>query len=182
MTMTKTTWFWWWGWKPEKVENWLEEMESKGWNLYQVELASLRFKFTKGEPKKIRYCADFQSSINDQYLTLFKDDHWELVWSGAGGWYIWKKEYVQERPDIYTDNNSLIDRNKRLLWILSPLTALLAFLVVIFSTHVYAPGYEVTGLSKIVAGVIIAEVTFFGYALLQLNRYNKKLIQNKIKD
>jgi len=178
MTMTKTTWFWWWGWKPEKVENWLEEMEGKGWNLNKIELASLRFKFTKGEPRKIRYCVDFQSRINDQYLTLFKDDHWELAWSGAGGWYIWKKEYVQEKPDIYTDNNSLIDRNKRLIWLLSPLTALLV--VIFFTGHIYAPDNEVTGLSKIVAGVYIAEFALLSYGLFQLFRSNKKLIKNKL--
>lgn len=39
-----------------KLEAWLEEMELKGWNLNHVDKLGLRFKFSKGEATKVRYC------------------------------------------------------------------------------------------------------------------------------
>lgn len=27
---------WWWAWSHEMIENWLEDMEAQGWNLYHV--------------------------------------------------------------------------------------------------------------------------------------------------
>lgn len=177
MNMLKTSWCWWWGWKPEKVEEWLEDMERNGWNLYQVDLGSIRFRFKKGEPKKMRYCADFQMNTDDQYYKLFSDDGWELVWKGAGGWYIWKKPYTNERPEIYTDSKSLIDRNNRLIKTLSSVVGgLLPIFVVLLTV------YRDNTFVNYVIWFYILIFAFNGYALFQLKRYNKKVIQNKIKD
>jgi len=92
----------WSSWNPEKAEKWLENMESKGWIPYEVYMLGIRFKFKKGEARNVRYCIDFQQkSTEDQYIKLFEDDGWELVWNGDFGWYIWKKAYIKERPSIY---------------------------------------------------------------------------------
>ena len=118
--MIKKTWFLWWGWDPEKVEKWLEEMELRGWNLYNVGTMALNFSFKKGESRKVRYCADYQSEYDENYFNIFEDDGWELVWEGTG-WYIWKKPYTDERPAIYTDVNSFVERNNRLFSSLLPI-------------------------------------------------------------
>lgn len=177
MTMLKTSWCWWWGWKPEKVEELLEYMEASGWNLYQVDLGAIRFKFKKGEPKKLRYCADFQLNTDDQYYKLFDDDGWELFWKGAFGWVIWKKTYTNDRPEIYTDSKSLIHRNNRLIKLLTLVICGLLLIFVIELTD-----YEGSSFFKSVLWFYILIYLFYGYALFQLKRYNKKLKQGNIRD
>lgn len=85
MSTLKTSWYLWWGWNPEKVEDWLEDMESKGWNLYQVDMLATRFKFKKDASQKVRYCVDYQPNIETQYIKLFNDDGWELIWNNDMG-------------------------------------------------------------------------------------------------
>lgn len=176
MSMLKRSWFWWWGWKPEKVEDWLEEMELKGWNLYHVDLGSIRFQFKKGETRKLRYCADFQMNTDDQYFKLFADDGWELVWKGTGGWFIWKKSYTNGRPEIYTDSKSLIERNARLIKTLSSVVGGLLPIFLLLLTF-----YRNNGFINYVIWFYIFIFAFNGYVLLQLKRQNKKLRQNNIR-
>lgn len=108
---------WWWGWEPEKIENWLEEMEAQGWHVdYGIGLGTTFF-FTRGEPRKMRYCADYQNKVTSEYSRIFHDVGWELVYSHMG-WYIWRMPYEEERPEIYTDMGATVDRNKRLMLML----------------------------------------------------------------
>ena len=78
----------------------------------------MRLKFKKGESRKIRYCLDYQSRIDDNYFELFKEDGWKLVDNKIGPRFIWRKSYEDEKPHIYTDTKSLIERNNRQLEIL----------------------------------------------------------------
>lgn len=105
---------WWWAWDYEKIEDWLEEMESKGLRLVETRVKGLYFYFERCQPMKARYCIDYQSKLTPDYVTLVKDDGWELYQIGMG-WYILRKQYDEERPDLYTDFESLIAKNKALL-------------------------------------------------------------------
>ncbi len=171
MNTIKTSWFYWWAWSSEKMELWLEKLELEGWNLYQVDFAGIRFKFKRGVKQSIRYCVDFQPLINDDYITLFQEDGWELLWSGAGGWYLWKKSYQDERPEIFTDTNSLIDRNNRLTRILVPLFAMLIviFIVLLLMNR---PEY------KYLIWFYVLIIGLYSYILYQFAKYNKKLKDN----
>jgi len=88
MNTVKTHWFWWWGWEPNKLISWLEEKEAQGCNLFQVGAMGLLFRFRKGEKRKISYGVDFQAKADDEYIAIFQEDSWELMWTGAGGWYL----------------------------------------------------------------------------------------------
>ncbi len=105
---------WWWAWEHEKIENWLEEMESNGHRLVETRIKGLLFYFERCQPTKARYCIDYQSKLTPDYVTLVRDDGWELYQIGMG-WYILRKQYEDERPELYTDFESLIARNKTLL-------------------------------------------------------------------
>ena len=178
MKSVKTSWRLWWGWDPEKIENWLEEMERKGWNIFQVDCFSLRFRFQKGELKQVRYCIDFQITVDDNYFSLFTDDDWELVWMGAGGWYIWRKPYEKERPDIYTDKTSLIARNSRLL----PLSITLfifssaVLVMMILDTHLQFFSFNTTYLKVRIPFFFFLSI-MMGYIVVQTIRYNNKIKQ-----
>lgn len=177
MDNLKTSWYLWWGWSPEKVENWLEYMVSKEWQLYHVDMWGTRFKFKKSAGSKVRYCTDFQSNQDDQYMKLFHDDGWELIWKDSFGWYIWKKCYAKDRPSIYTDSSSLIERNNRLIKLFIPafylLLAVLIFLII--------PRID-TAPFKFLFWVYSFLLAFFGVILFQFKKSNAKLKDNNIKE
>ena len=171
MKEIKTAWHWWWGWNPEKIEDWLEEMELEGWNLVSVGFAYVVFKFEKGESRKIRYCVDYQVNVGNNYFELFKEDGWELADDKIIPWYIWRKPYENERPSIYTDTKSLIERNNRLIKTVGILVPLEIFIFYLLLEHN----------SGIVGALIfiVLIITFLGYVAAQLYRYNKRLEKNE---
>lgn len=174
MNEIKTVWQWWWGWNPEKIENWLEEMELDGWNLFKVDFSYIRFKFEKGESRKIKYCVDYHINVEGNYFELFKEDGWELVDDKTTPWYIWYKSYKNERPTIYTDTRSLIERNNRQLRTVG--------LVVPVEIFVFYMMLE-SGPGKIESAVMLFTIiilVFFGYVIAQLYRYNKKLEKSEM--
>ena len=173
MRETKTAWHWWWGWNPEKIENWLEEKEIEGWHLLKADVAYIRFKFEKGESRKVRYCIDYQLNVQNNYFELFKEDGWELMGEKFVPWYIWRKPYDDERPDIYTDTKSLIERNNRQLKTVGIIVPLEIFVFYMLLEH-----------DSGIAGALIFIVlilAFLGYVAAQLYRYNKKLEKNEMR-
>ncbi|MFA7725606.1 MAG: DUF2812 domain-containing protein [Candidatus Izemoplasmatales bacterium] len=98
----------------ERYENLLESQALSGWIIQKTSLCFLFSQFAKTEPAHIRYCLDYHHKVNVDYRTIMTDDGWTLV-NMANGWYLWKKGYNNERPSIFTDKQSLIDRNHRLL-------------------------------------------------------------------
>ncbi|GEM_PF-2290757 len=104
----------WTSWSIEKYEKALEKQALSGWVLENTALSFLFSKFAKAKPIHIRYCIDYQRKVNVDYPSIMSDDGWTLV-DSSGGWYLWQKEYDKERPSLFTDKQSLLDRNQRLL-------------------------------------------------------------------
>ena len=109
---------WWWGWNASKIENDLERFAEKGWRLTQASFGMTVFDLVLDKPQTVRFALDYQNKIDDEYMTILKDDGWVFVAKSAG-WILWKKAYTGEKPHLFTDNQSLIDRNKRLIFFLS---------------------------------------------------------------
>lgn len=105
---------WWWAWNFEEIEDWLEKMEAGGLRLVETRFDGVYFCFEKCVPTKARYCIDYQAKLTPDYTTIINDDGWKLYQIGLG-WYILRKEYQEERPNLYTDFEGLIARNKALL-------------------------------------------------------------------
>jgi len=173
MSGIKTSWHLWWSWDTKKVEKWLENMETKGWTPYKVDMFGTRFKFKRSESSRVRYCVDFQQDIEDQYIKLLEDDDWELVWNDNFGWFIWKKAYLNERPSIYTDSTSLIERNNRVIAVLRPLFYMIIgifALIGIFRNHLPFIDY--------VFWIYLLIIALYGYIFLQIKKSNEKLKEN----
>lgn len=169
MSLAKSVTKWWWGWNPEKIEDWLEKMEVEGWHLYNITGLAIRFHFVKEDPKKVRYCADYQSTIGPEYKAIFQDTGWELVYSSMG-WYIWRMEYADVRPDIYTDIDSMLDRNKRLI-------TLLGFIAVVevgILSFIRTTSENQSSMSHIIV-LYTMLFSFIGYCAYNLLAYNKRL-------
>ena len=172
-----------WSYAPDKIEKWLEDMESKGYNLYKVNKIGSMFYFTKGNTRKIKYIADYQNSTDESYYEIHKEDGWKLNFKSAGSvinWSIWSKEYDDIVPEIYTNNEDLLKYAKKTL-IINTITLLPAIIMftsllcqdLYFVVNGLYPMYHM--LIKIV--VIIEFGVFYNSSLRYYFRLKKKIVQ-----
>ncbi len=177
MSDVKRVFKWWWAWSHDRIENWLEEMEAQGWNLFHVDCIAVRFHFTKGKSRRMRYCTDYQPKIDPEYKNVFFDAGWELVYS-ENGWYIWRMEYQGTRPEAYSDVDSLIERNKRFIWIISMLCIVVP-LQLIMSTIAVNDSHRLPDLIRFRYGAMAALIAFEGYMLIKFLQFDKALKRKK---
>lgn len=166
---------WWWAWNYEEIENWLEKMEAGGLRLVETRCKGVFFYFEKCQPTKARYCVDYQNKLTPEYLTIIYDDGWKLYQLGMG-WYILRKEYKEERPELYTDFEGLIARNKSLLTLIIVLTIIEALCLgnLILNAYNY-PSPTLIAYTAIFGAAVVA---FFAFVitnlLLQIIKFRNK--------
>ena len=68
----------WFAWNPAKIEDFLEEFASEGWIVERAGFSMMWFRFTKDEPKMVRYCVDYQWKAEAEYKQILEDDGWQL--------------------------------------------------------------------------------------------------------
>lgn len=114
MKNTKTVWFSAYRWVvPADYEAWLEDLASQGWNLERIrQWDSIRMAFHKTEPKRYRYVFDLNAFPRKEYKAIYEQFGWEFMGQMASC-FIWRKEYTGQRPESFTDQDSLTRRNKR---------------------------------------------------------------------
>ena len=114
MKNTKTVWFSAYRWVvPADYEAWLETLAKQGWNLQRIrQWDSIRMTFHKTEPKQYRYVFDLNAFPKKDYKATYQQFGWEFMGQMASC-FIWRKEYTGERPESFTDQDSLTRRNKR---------------------------------------------------------------------
>lgn len=163
---TMTAWFWWAGWAPESVEAWLEEKAAQGWELVRADRLLLRFHFERTEPKTVRVCADFPADPSEEYVALFEDAGWEPV-GRSTGWRLWRMEYTgAERPEAFTDLDSLIERNTRLFVIM--LVGFISGLYLTFVNPLFRP-FQTQG-GTALGLVMLAIVLIVGLGVVAIGR------------
>lgn len=125
MNGMKRGFVWWWPWQPEKVERYLEDMCRQGWKVSWVSRTCMGFRFERAENNNVRFCVDYQKTVSPDYRTLFLDAGWSILYESMG-WFLWSKAYPEggERPEIYTDVESLMQRNKGMLALVAALLAI----------------------------------------------------------
>lgn len=101
--------------EPEAYEHWLEEEALQGWHVEKVgQWSSICMVFRRGEPKRYRYVYDLQAAARRDYRTLYEQFGWELV-GQMSSIYLWRKEYDTQRPESFSDTESLRRRNLRVM-------------------------------------------------------------------
>ncbi|WP_028549606.1 DUF2812 domain-containing protein [Paenibacillus sp. UNC451MF] len=169
MNETKRVFKWWDSSQSEIITAWLENMEAQGWHLTRINWNGLRFHFEKGASRKMSYCVDYQPKADRNYASIFEDTGWDKIYSSAG-WYIWRQSYQDTKPEIFTDIDSIIDRNKRLI---SVFTALIAAQIVILITNIN------NVLFYPFLFLYIPLIGLLGISLYRLVVENKKLLAKK---
>jgi hypothetical protein len=143
-----------------------------------VDFYQMMFVFIFDKPDKTIYCVDYNDKPGTEYLSIINDDGWELV-NKCGGWVLWRKDYEDSRPEIFTDVQSLIDRNKRLMIpLLVAMVLQIPLLRMIFTGHEYISGPIVTVMIYVIYLPLITLLLFGIIRILIANRFMKK---NRIK-
>jgi hypothetical protein len=98
---------------PEDFEKWLEQMAAEGWHIERVrQWSSMLMIFIKGEPRKYRYIYDVRAVASRDYISTYEQFGWRYLGRMASV-YIWRMEYKDKRPEAFTDEESITNRNKR---------------------------------------------------------------------
>ncbi len=98
---------------PSDFENWLEQMAAKGWHIHSIrQWSSMLMTFKQGESKKIRFVYDPQVSPRKEYIATYEQFGWEYLGRMASA-HIWRMEYEGDRPEAFSDHESLIKRNRQ---------------------------------------------------------------------
>lgn len=100
---------------PSDFENWLEDMAKKGWHIKCIrQWSSIIMIFIMGEPKNYRFVYDVRSIASKEYLSTYEQFGWEYLGRMASV-YMWRMEYKDDRPEAFTDKDSITSRNNRTL-------------------------------------------------------------------
>jgi hypothetical protein len=167
-------WCIWFSWAPERVERFLERMEAQGWRCFRGGFGAWRFLFEQAAPGCARYCVDYQDKVTPEYKQLLTDDGWELILVSTG-WCVWRKPCGGQRPELYTDPDSLIQRNKRVIGAIGVvIMSQIPLMVSVNASHSSSP--LKTGLLFLYLLMIGAAV----YGVLRLWSRNQRLKTRKI--
>ncbi|WP_339255419.1 DUF2812 domain-containing protein [Paenibacillus sp. FSL P2-0136] len=84
-----------WMYAPDRLEQWLEDKELDGWNLYKVGFGGTLFHFSKGRPRRMKYHADYQVVAGEGYFELHQEAGWSKLYSSPFSlqkWTLWGRE------------------------------------------------------------------------------------------
>lgn len=174
-----------WFYSPDKTEEWLENMELKGYNLYRMNRSGTTFYFMKGEPRKVKYSSDFQIIVNDSYFEIHKSNGWKMFFTSLSSFTkhtLWGKEYSDEIPALYSDNSHIIKHAKKQCIVycilFTPIIIMYSFIIK-SNLKMYLSGTIVGSqtLISLMFSVIIIEFGYFvikslGYYLRTRKKFN----------
>ena len=175
-----------WTYAPDKIEDWLEDMEMKGYNLVSINWLGTTFNFIKGESRTIKYCVDYQNSVNDSYFEIHKSNRWEMMFTSQiplMKYTLWRKEYTNERPEIYSDKRQILKhaRKQCLLYCVLFIPIILMYISTIVSmvrmTSAY-PNMPFSWTTPIIFAVAIVEYGYFALQSLGYYLRTRKRINN----
>lgn len=141
---------------PADFEKFMEKNAAEGWNVDKIhQWSSVSMTFQKTEPKKYRYVIDLNAFPTEEYKETYRQFGWEYMGRMAS-MYVWRKEYTDERPEAFTDCQSVRKRSMNVFWVL---TALNIFLIasMITLTILYFGNYD-SEVSEDMAGYSIAMI------------------------
>jgi len=161
---------------PAEFEAWFEKQAANGWfpliNIHSFFVMS----FAKSEATKFRYIVDYQKKSTDDYIQTYRDFGWEFVGVLSRNYFVWRKEYEKERPEAFTDCESIKHRNRT--FIKQVIISLTGFTLMSLVATIGVFG----GIANF--GTIGAALSVLGLCLLYAATVShvpalKKIIQNK---
>jgi len=120
---------------PANFENWFERMAAEGWHIDRVgQWNSLWMTFRRGEPRKYRFICDLQASPRKEYRATYEQFGWECLGRMAS-MYVWRMEYQGQRPEAFTDKDSVVGRNRRTILAVSVSFTLFLIMIIFYAVQ-----------------------------------------------
>ncbi|OGN90361.1 MAG: hypothetical protein A2158_08310 [Chloroflexi bacterium RBG_13_46_14] len=150
---------------PSDYENWLEQMAADGWHINRFrQWSSIFMVFRKGEPKRYRFVYDPQVSPRKEYIPTYEQFGWEYLGRMASA-HFWRMEYEGERPEAFSDHESIVKRNRRTIAAVS--VSFIIFLVTVLTIGILLLFFADTLSNPDRTQLVIAEA-FFGVIMITL--------------
>jgi len=163
---------------PADFENWLEKMALEGWNVGHLgQFSSIRMDFKKTEPKKYRYVFDLKAFPKKEYMDIYCQFGWEFVGQMASC-FVWRKEYTDVRPESFSDRESVIHRNNRVIHAVTVVfwffvAGIFALLLALFFTF---PAITAEKIIEYLCEALFLAVcaVYFGWVIRQIRKSNDR--------
>jgi hypothetical protein len=150
---------------PSDYENWLERMAAEGWHYNRFrQWSSILMVFRKGAPKRYRFVYDPQVSPRKEYIPTYEQFGWEYLGRMASA-HIWRMEYEGERPEAFSDHESIVKRNGRTIAAVS--VSFIIFLVAVLAIGIVLLFFA-DSLSNTDRTQLIVAEGFFGVIMILL--------------
>lgn len=158
---------------PADFENWLEKMASEGWHIDHIgQWSSILMTFKRGMPKKYRFVYDLQAFPRKDYRSTYEEFGWEYL-GHMSSVNIWRKEYKDERPEAFSDYESIIKRNRRIVAAIS--FSFISFLIALVTQFIFLFISKPLTPNKLVQlgfGITICSmfIILLGFVMLKIKR------------
>jgi len=175
-----------WIYSPDKIEIWLEKMESRGYHLVRMGKLGNSFYFISSEPRKMKFHVDYQNSTDPSYFNLNKESGWKLFFTSLSRTQsnnVWAKEYTEEPPMFYSDKESTLKHARRfaLTYSLSffPVCVLYIFItIMLFISNLHTSNiHSIIAICIIYSGVCIEFGSFAVRTILYYFRVKKSFAE-----
>jgi hypothetical protein len=161
---------------PAEYEAWFERMEQNGWHLNKIgQWSSIAMKFERGEPKKYRYVFDVKTRLTRDYVSTYEQFGWVLVGRMASAC-IWRMAYEHDRPEAFSDRESLQKRNTRTYYAVMVSFVLFLLLPLVLAIPIFFPSVplsqgDVVQLS-IAMGLSLLTAVLLGRVMVKIKKNN----------
>ncbi len=98
---------------PEAYESWFEDQAAEGWHPEKIrQFSSMRMVMEKGDAKKYKYAVELLGGLSPERKALYTDFGWEYV-GRMSNVFVWRKEYTDKRPEMFSDRPTAEKRTRR---------------------------------------------------------------------
>jgi hypothetical protein len=150
---------------PSDYESWLERMAAEGWHIDHFrQWSSIFMTFKRGTPKRYRFVYDPQVSPREEYIPTYKQFGWEYLGRMASA-HFWRMEYENERPEAFSDRESIVKRSRRTIAAVS--VSFMIFFAAVLTIGILLLFFAGTLSSSDRTQLVIAE-GFFGVIMIML--------------
>jgi Protein of unknown function (DUF2812) len=142
----------------EKEEAWLNQMAAQGWDFAKSWL--FRYRFEKGQPGEYAYRMQLLpnwawSAKGKEYLAFVAESGAEVV-DTAASWAYFRKKTADGPFELFSDLDSTIKHQKRILWVFAIPAATLGAYVVVSGGSAARPWLEVPLLIEAACVAVLA--------------------------
>lgn len=100
---------------PAEYEKWFENLAAEGWHPKTINhFSSMIMTFEKNEPKQYKYAIELLGRLKKDRVKIYKDFGWEYV-GRMSSIFVWRNEYENKRPELFTDKETKVLRSKRFI-------------------------------------------------------------------